>query len=186
VFRRNIALALATNALMSCIRSPWCVITVLAEYRRRRADFKIKSTSCGLKPRNSSMFWASAETKLQRAHVSSLLPTHPRIGPSRNRKRAEENLVLNYLDSAEPRNTVRFNRLMLQGPDEHAYRASEIGAILMSGYSLYGRGVTPSSIGNEWLLLEYQRRSAYSLPFKVDCHSTRSAILMNGMPLFIP
>ena len=35
---------------------------------------------------------------------------------------------------------------------------------------LYRRGVTLSSIGNEWLLLEYQRRSAYSLPFEVDCH----------------
>src|SRR6267143_1741072 len=108
---------------MSCIRSPWCVITVLAEYRRCRADFKIKSTSCGLKPRNSSMFWASAE---------------------RNRKRAEENLVLKYLDSSqhyldspEPRNTVRFNRLMLQGPDERAYR--EIGARPVT--RLYGRGV---------------------------------------------
>ena len=33
-----------------------------------------------------------------------------------------------------------------------------------------GRGVTRSSIGNEWLLLKYQRRSAYSLPFEVDCH----------------
>ena len=33
-----------------------------------------------------------------------------------------------------------------------------------------GRGVTLSSTRNEWLLLEYQRRSAYSLPFEVDCH----------------
>src|SRR6266480_4264269 len=35
---------------------------------------------------------------------------------------------------------------------------------------LNGRGLTVSSIRNEWLLLEYQRRSAYSLPFEVDCH----------------
>ena len=54
---------------------------------------------------------------------------------SRNRKRTEENLVLIYLDSPEPRNTVRFNRLMLQGPDERAYRTGDIGAIPMSGYA---------------------------------------------------
>src|SRR4029077_20016954 len=38
----------------------------------------------------------SGRMKLHRAHVSSLLPTHARIGPfsiSRNRKRAEESLV---------------------------------------------------------------------------------------------
>src|SRR6185369_169324 len=58
-------------------------------------------------------------TKLQTAHVSSRLPTHARIGLlgiSRNRKRAEESLVLNCLDSPQPRNTVRVNRLTLQGP----------------------------------------------------------------------
>src|SRR6266704_376594 len=102
---------------MSYIRSPWCVITVLAEYRRCRADFKIKSTSCGLKPRNSSMFWASAE----RIMCPSLLPTHARTGlwvyrVIENGQR--KILFLVILDSLRPRNTVRFNRLMLQGPDE--------------------------------------------------------------------
>jgi hypothetical protein len=33
-----------------------------------------------------------------------------------------------------------------------------------------GRGVTLSSTRNEWLLLEYQRRSAYSLALEVDSH----------------
>src|SRR5438046_5221850 len=97
---------------MSYIRSPWCVIMVLAEYRRCRADFKIKSTSCGLKPRNSSMFWASAE----RIMCPSLLPTHARTGlwvyrVIENGQR--KTLFLLILDSLQPRNTVRFNRLML-------------------------------------------------------------------------
>src|SRR5438046_10517102 len=96
---------------MSYIRSPWCVIMVLAEYRRCRADFKIKSTSCGLKPRNSSMFWASAE----RIMCPSLLPTHARTGlwvyrVIENGQR--KTLFLLILDYFQLRQNVRFYRLM--------------------------------------------------------------------------
>src|SRR6478672_1239774 len=116
---------------MSHIRSPWCVITVLAEYRRCRADFKIKSTSCGLKPRNSSMFWASAERNCK----ALICPPSCRRKPESGcwvENGQEENLVLNYLDSPQSHNTVRFNRLKLQGSDERAnqVRLSAIRASL--------------------------------------------------------
>ena len=43
-----------------------------------------------------------------------------------------------------------------------------------------GRGVTPSSTGNKWLLLEYQRRSADSPPFEVDYHFDAVGDLYQG------
>jgi hypothetical protein len=54
-------------------------------------------------------------------------------------------------------------------PEKEAQRPANFGLA-----RLYGRQISSQilfcSKANEGLLLEYQRRSAYSLPFEVDCH----------------
>src|ERR1700751_4173552 len=81
------------------------------------------------------MFWTSAERNCK----GLMCPPSCRRKPESGcwvyhviENGQEENPVLNYLDSPQSRNTVRFNRLMLQGPDERAsqVRLSPIRASL--------------------------------------------------------